>query len=106
MLLRTECWQHQLSYQCAGLQAASRHAMHPRQSMGLLWSRVLGEFQTHLRWHQAVNLRCVHLLVLHAEASAQFIDSHAIQLVGYDLNGGWWLAKNTYGTGFAGESMS
>jgi Leucine-rich repeat (LRR) protein len=39
--------------------------------------------------------------VLISGAEAKPVDSHAVQLVGYDLDHGWWLAKNSWGTGFA-----
>jgi hypothetical protein len=40
-------------------------------------------------------------MLMLAARGAMLINSHAIQLVGYNLEEGWWLAKNTWGTGFA-----
>lgn len=38
-----------------------------------------------------------------AGPNAQLVESHAIQLVGYNMEDerGYWIAKNSWGTGFA-----
>jgi hypothetical protein len=38
---------------------------------------------------------------MYTGAEANPVESHAVQLVGYDLDHGWWLAKNSWGTSFA-----
>jgi hypothetical protein len=37
----------------------------------------------------------------HAGAGAKLVDSHAVQVVGYDLEQSWWLVKNSWGVNFA-----
>jgi C1A family cysteine protease len=51
----------------------------------------------HMTLHSAVCTRAS----APAAPGAIAVDSHAIQLVGYDLEQGWWLAKNSWGTKFA-----
>jgi hypothetical protein len=34
-----------------------------------------------------------------------FVEAHAIQVVGYDNDQGYWLAKNSWGTGFADRGL-
>jgi hypothetical protein len=43
--------------------------------------------------------------MLRAGPAATLVDSHAIQLVGYNLQQGWWLAKNSWGSSFADDGF-
>ena len=53
-----------------------------------------------LFWYLA-RLYCTFVSMLFAGSGASFVESHAVQVIGYDNEGEYWLAKNSWGSGFA-----